>query len=200
MRQTIFNRDALKDLDHHNSAKLEYLFDDEGVSLMRHEGSNASTQSSEGSEDEDSLISINQTKKSMVLKEIMQKQQSLLWDSKRDQAILEICSNHETNLFKLEGLIAFRAICFLILSWLVYSDLKLKEESHVIEKYSFVCEVLALIVFFLLTAQSLLKYEKYINNMDFQNSNKEEKMASEILETTSLTKLSAFMFEWAVIC
>lgn len=55
-------------------------------------------------------------------------------------------------------------------------------------------------MFFLLTAQSLLKYEKYINNMDFQNSKKEEKMASEILETTSLTKLSAFMFEWAVIC
>lgn len=67
MSQIIFNSDALKSLDRENT---ETMFDEEGVSLMRHEGSNLSTQSSssDGSEDEDSLISLNQTKKSLELK------------------------------------------------------------------------------------------------------------------------------------
>jgi tellurite resistance protein TehA-like permease len=89
-------------------------------------------------------------------------------------------------LFQLEGLIAFRALCFLIISWIVYQDLKIKEKNHVFEEYTFICEVLALIVFFLLTLCSILKYEKYISNMEFQNSKKEEKMASQILETGNI--------------
>jgi len=79
--------------------------------------------------------------------------------------------------------------------------LKLKGKNHVFSgDYTFICEILALVVFFLLTLCSIQKYEKYISDMEFQNSVKEEKKASAILETASLTKASAFMFEWAVIC
>jgi len=68
------NKDTLlENLDLCDKSSL--LLDDEGVSLLRHEGSNVSTQStSDGSEDEDSLISIKETKKSMVIKHVLQKQ------------------------------------------------------------------------------------------------------------------------------
>ena len=84
-----------------------------------------------------------------------------MWGSEKDQDILEICTIHETNMFGLLGLIAFRFTGFSVMAWLVYMDIKLKHGLHY-EKYTVWGEVSTLIVFGLLT---LCSVEKYIKNL-----------------------------------
>ena len=120
-----------------------------------------------------------------------------MWGSEKDQAILEICTIYETNIFGLEGLIAFRFTCFAVMSWLVYTDVKLKHGLHY-EKYTVWGEISTLISFGLLAKCSV---EKYIKNLQFQANPAATKAGSnEFLENGNLFKATAFMFEWALLC
>ena len=120
-----------------------------------------------------------------------------MWGSKRDQALLEICTIHETNIFKQEGLIAFRFTCFSIMAWLCYTDVKLKHGLHY-EKYTVWGEISTLISFFLLTLCSI---EKYIKNMQYvANPAATRAGSAQLLENGTLSKLTAFIFEWAFLC
>lgn len=92
--------------------------------------------------------------------EIQKKKESKCWGSDTDQAILEICTIHDTNILGLTGLMIFRFACFAIMAWLVYTDVKLKHGLHY-EKYTVWGEISTLIVFGLL---SMCSVEKYIKN------------------------------------
>lgn len=120
-----------------------------------------------------------------------------MWGSKRDQAILEICTIHETNFLKLECLIVFRFVCFMIMAWLCYTDVKLKHGLNY-QKYTVWGEFSTLLSFFLLTLCSI---EKYIKNLQFESNPAATKAgSSQLLENGILYKVSAFMFEWAFLC
>ena len=120
-----------------------------------------------------------------------------MWGSARDQGIVEICTIHETNFLKLEGLIAFRITCFAIMAWLCYNDVKLKHGLHY-EKYTVWGEISTLICFFLLTMCSI---EKYIKNMQYvANPAATRAGSSQLLDNGTLSKVSSFMFQWAFLC
>ena len=111
--------------------------------------------------------------------------------------MLEICTIHETNILGIHGLIAFRLSCFMIMAWLVYEDVKLKHGLHV-EKYTVWGEISALVVFGLLT---LCSAEKYIKNLQFEANPAATKSGSlELLDNSLLAKITAFMFQWALLC
>jgi len=106
---------------------------------------------------------------------------------------LEICTIYETNLFgdKYCGLLlVYRLISFIIISWLVYEDVKIKHGLHY-EKYTVWGEVSTLAVLFLLTLCSFEKYTK----LQYKEGGKKVS-----LDNSFLHRITAFLFQWAILC
>ena len=118
----------------------------------------------------------------------------MIWGSETDQAVLQICAIHETNGFGNIGLIAFRLICFVIMGWLVITDIKMKHGLHY-EKYTVWGEVSTFITFALLTQCSV---EKYLAESIFKYNNSGSIRC--LFGNIGLAKRASFMFQWAFLC